>query len=597
MKRYNLLTVGGIQTTKQLMNVALGNEKADLVIVNATVLNVYTGELLKNQTITIKGDWIVYVGEKPEHTIGDQTQHIDAQGNIAIPGLIDGHAHLADCLCNPYEFLRSAMVGGTTTIITETIEPFPITGHHGIIDFLDALTNQPIKIFATLPAMASTSTRVGVLSQETLKNLLARDDVLGLGEAYWQSVLQEPDRYLSNFFETAISGKRIEGHTAGAKGEKLTAYIVPGISSCHEPINAEEVLERLRLGLFVMAREGSIRRDLASISQIKEADIDLRRLILATDGISPVDLLKDGYMEFVLQKAINHGFKPSQAIQMATINVAEYFGLDGIIGGIAPGKHADVLILPDIETIKPEYVISKGKVIAKRGDLLVSPRKHLFSSNTLHSVAFSRNLTPNEFAVYVHHDDSHVNVRVIEQITDLVTKERIQSLPVINGEIKADISKDILKLAAIDRRHFPEKMFVGFIKGFHLQRGAIASSSTWDTSDIIVVGTNDEDMAVAVNRIYSLQGGAVISMNGKILSDIPLPIFGLISDLPLEDLVQKIQYMKKIMKQLGCPLDDPVRTIATLTGAAIPFIRICEEGLVDIKTGQPMALFPEDSNG
>ncbi|MBN1849204.1 MAG: adenine deaminase [Deltaproteobacteria bacterium] len=591
MIRYNLLSVGGVETTKQLMDVALGREKADMAIVNADVLNVYTGELLSKYSFTIKGDWIAYVGEKPDHTIGPNTQVIDAQGKTAIPGLIEGHTHLADCLYSPYEFLKTAMTGGTTTIISETIEPFPITGIDGIIDFLDAIADQPIKIFATLPAMVSTSSSIHVPTQEALQKLLLRHDVLGLGEAYWQSVIQEPDKYLPNFLKTALAGKRLEGHTAGARAEKLMAYIMPGISSCHEPINAEEVLDRLRMGLFVMAREGSIRRDLDAIAPIKDMNVDLHRLILATDSVGPMDLYSNGYMEFIVQKAIDYGFKPNQAIQMATINVAEYFGLDGIIGGIAPGKHADILILPDIQTVQPEYVISKGRIIAMQGDLLAPPRNHTFSDKTLHSVVYPRELTPDDFMIKAPSNHSHVNVRVIDQITDLVTKEVIVSLPVINGNIEGDIRKDILKIAAIDRRHSPGKMFVGFIKGYGMRKGAIASSSAWDTSDIVVVGAGEEDMADAVNRIYALQGGTVLSVNGKIQAEIPLPIYGLISDLPLEELVHGMQNAKAVMKDLGCPLADPVKTLATLTGAAIPFIRICEEGLVDIKQGRSVGLF------
>lgn len=591
MKRYNLLSVGGIETTKRLMNVALGIEKADLAIMNTSVLNVYTNELLPNLSITIKGDWIAYVGDRPKHTIGPDTRIIDAKNKVAIPGLIEGHTHLADCMYSPYEFLCAAMAGGTTTIITETIEPFPIMDYEGIIDFLDAVSNQPIKIFATLPAMVSTSTGVHVPTQETMKKLLSRDDVLGLGEAYWQSVVQEPDKYLPNFLETALAGKRLEGHTAGAKAEKLMAYVMPGISSCHEPIHAKEVLERLRMGLYVMAREGSIRRDLDAIAPIKDADIDLRRLILATDSVNPVDLFEDGYMEYIVQKAIDYGFSPTQAIQMTTLNVAEYFGLDGMVGGIASGKHADILILPDIQTIKPEYVVSKGRIIAKQGNLLVSPRDHAFSTNTLHSILYPRDLTADDFVIKAPPNRSHVNVRVIELVTDLVTREQIASLPVMNGTVQADTTKDVLKIAAVDRHHSPGKMFVGFVKGFHLKKGAIASSSAWDTSDLIVVGSNDEDMANAVNRIYILQGGAVVSVNGKIQGEIPLPIFGLMSDLPLTDLVLRIQQIKEIMKDLDCPLADPVRTLSTLTGAAIPFIRICEEGLVDIKEGRSVGLF------
>lgn len=589
MTRCGLFSIGGTDGVKELINVTLGKEKADLAIINATILNVYTGELLDHHSVTIKGEWIAYVGKNPDDSIGPHTNVIDAKCKTIIPGLIDGHAHLA-WVFNISEFLLYAMQGGTTTIITETMEAFPVMGYKGVIDFLGSLSNQPIKIFGTAPSMVSISKKARGISKGTLKKLLLRDDILGLGESYWQVVMQEPEEFLPIFKETLLSGKRLEGHSAGAKGNKLMAYIALGISSCHEPINAEEVLERLRLGIHVMVREGSIRRDLAPISRIKDAGVELRRLILVTDGIEPGDLLEKGYMEFVVQKAIDCGFEPVNAIQMATINVAEYFFLDGIIGGIAPGKYADMLIIPDSRTIKAEYVISKGKIIAREGNLMVSPRKHVFSKDSLNSIHLLRKLKPSDFSIQVKKKFSNVNVRVIDQVTDLVTKELIISLPVIDGEIKQDVSRDILKVAAIDRRYSPGKIFVGLIRGFNLSTGALACSAAWDTSDIIVVGENDKDMAGAINRIYALQGGAVVYSEGKILAEIPLPVFGIIADMRMKTLAKRMEEITKVIKDLGFPFDNPLLTLVILTGAAIPFLRICEEGLVNLKDGKTLGL-------
>ena len=592
MTRHGLLSIEGTDRAEELINVTLGREKADLAIINATILNVYTGELLENHSVAIKGEWIAYVGDDPGDSIGPQTNIIDARGKTIIPGLIDGHTHLV-WLFTASEFLRYAMVGGTTTIITETMEAFPVTGYEGVVDFLASLSDQPVKIFANAPAMVSISKKARGISKATLRKLLVRDDILGLGESYWQVVIQEPDEFLPIFEETLRFGKRLEGHSAGAKGKKLMAYIAAGISSCHEPINAEEVLERLRLGMHVMVREGSIRRDLAPISRIKDAGVDLRRLILVTDGIEPGDLLEKGYMEFVVQKAIDCGFDPVNAIQMATINVAEYFFLDGIIGGIAPGKYADMLIIPDPGVIKAEYVISKGKIIAREGNLLVSPRKHVFSRESLNSIHLLRELEPSDFSIPVKKTSSHVNVRVIDQVTDLVTKELIVSVPVFDGEIRSDVSMDVIKAAAIDRGYSPGKIFVGLIRGFRLSTGAIACSASWDTSDIIVVGENDKDMAGAVNRIYALQGGAVAYARGKILAEIPLPVFGIMADMPMEMLSKRMEKIKRVIKDLGFPFDDPLLTLITLTGAAIPFLRICEEGLVNLKDGKTLGLIVE----
>jgi len=590
MTRHGLLSIAGPDKAKELINVTLGKAKADLAIVNATLLNVYTGELLDKYSVAIKGEWIAYVGNDPKDTIGPNTHVIDATGKTIIPGLIDGHAHLADRLYVISEFLEYAMLGGTTTIVTETMEPFPVMGYEGVVDFLDSLSEQPIKIFGTAPAMVSISKRARGIPKENLTKLLSRDDIVGLGESYWQGVIQEPGRFLPSFEQALQSGKRLEGHSAGAKGKKLMAYLVPGISSCHEPITAEEVLERLRLGIHVMAREGSIRSDLLAISAIKDAGVDLRRLILVSDGIRPGDLLKKGYMEWVVQKAIDCGFDPVHAIQMVTINVAEYFYLDGIIGGIAPGKYADIVIIPDPKTVKAEYVISKGKIIAKQGDLLVSPRKHTFSAQSLSSIHLSREFEPSDFSLPVVKGASHVNVRVIDQVTYLVTKELIMSVPVIQGEIRSDVSKDILKVAAIDRRYVPGEIFVGLIKGFRLRTGAIACSAAWDTSDIIVVGENGEDMAGAVNRICALQGGVAVCVKGKILAEIPMPIFGRMTDIPVPMIAQREEEIGRTMQDLGFPFDDPLLTISTLTTAAIPFLRICEEGLVNLKDGKTLGL-------
>ena len=590
MARHGILAIAGKERTEKVMKVALGEEYADLAIINGTIVNVYTGELLKGHSVTSKGEWIAYVGEDPHDSIGPDTQIIDAKGKTVVPGLIDGHTHLADGFYTVSEFLQYAMPGGTTSIITETIEPFSAMGPGGVVDFMDSIRGQPIKIYATVSPLVSTSKKARGISIEALKGLLTRDEVIGLGEVYWQGVIQEPDRYLPIFEQALAGGATLEGHSAGAKGEKLMAYLVPGISSCHEPINASEVLERLRLGIHVMVREGSIRGDLASISKIKNAGVDLRRLILVSDGLKPVDLMKKGHMEWIVQEAIRCGFDPIQAIQMATINVAEHFGLDGIIGGIAPGKYADMLIMPSPDTVKAEYVISKGRIIARQGKLLVSPRKHAFSAHSRESVHLSRALKPDDFSIPVAKEVSQVKVRVIEQVTELVTKELIKSVPVVDGQIRSDATNDIVKVAAIDRRFDPGKIFVGLIRGFRLKTGAFASSTAWDTPDIIVVGENDADMAGAVNRVHALQGGIVVFANGDVIAEIPLPIFGLITDMPMSALVQRIEEIKRAIRDLGVPFEDPLLTLMTLTCAAIPFLRICDEGLVDLKDGETVSL-------
>jgi len=579
-----------IAETKELMNVAMGLDKADLVVYNGTLLNVYTGEYIEKCSVSVKGEKIAYVGKNPEDTIGNRTVIIDAGGRTIIPGLIDGHAHIA-WLYNVSEFLKHVIPGGTTTIITESMEIYPVLGYEGILDFLDSLRDQPIKIFATAPAMVSISSSARGVPKKTIKKLLARKDILGLGETYWQALLQNPDYLLSSFDETLAAGKKLEGHSAGASEKKLAAYVASGISSCHEPINVKEVIERLRLGLCVMIREGSIRRDLEEISKIKDLGVNLRRLALVTDGVTPKDLVEKGYMEFIVQKAINCGFDPVTSVQMATLNVAEHFSLDHMIGGIAPGKYADMLIIPNPSKIRAEYVISKGKIIAENGKLLSPPREHSFSDAGRNSIQLPGRLKPSDFEIKLENGELQAEVRVIDQITELVTKEAKMVLPVLDGKIYSDISLDIIKVAAIDRNNSPGKIFTGLVKGFGMKSGAIASSAAWDTSDIIVAGVNDYDMACAVNRIKDLQGGCVVCDKGRILAELPLPFFGIISDAPVEVLSRQMDEINKAASGLGILFSDPMLTLVTLTGAAIPYLRICEEGLFNLKEGKSTGLF------
>jgi adenine deaminase len=574
---------------KALMEVALGRKKAHLAVVNATLANVYTGELLEDQAVCVWDRWIAYVGPHPEPCVGPDTHIVDARGRTVIPGLIDGHMHMA-WLYNPSEFLKYVIAGGTTTIVTEALETYAVCGCDGVTDFLASLQDQPIKIFATAPPMISISSRLNGIAITDLEQLLERPDIVGLGESYWQAVLQNPDLMLPIMRTALRYGKPLEGHSAGASGNKLNAYVTTGVSSCHEPIKAGEVLERLRLGLYVMVREGSIRRDLEEIADIKDAGVDLRRLILVTDGITPDELVDRGYMEYLVQKAIDCGFEPITALQMATLNVAEHFRLDHAVGGIAPGKLADLAIIPQIETIKAELVISSGRIIAEHGKVVIHPRPHRFHAKSLDAIGLPKPLQGSDFRIQAGPHGPSAQVRVVEMVTDLVTRERLTEMPVVDGQIRADLSKDIIKVAAIDRTHAPGKRFVALIHGFGMTAGALASSAGWDSSDIMVVGASEDDMAAAVNRLHQLKGGAVVSNGGKIEAELPLPVFGLLSQEPMETLIEQLKTLNGAVQRLGVTFRDPLLSLNALSGAAIPFLRICDEGLVDFKLGQRVEL-------
>ncbi len=575
---------------KKPIDVALGRAPADLAIVNARLVNVYTGEILDGQSVCTSGTHVACVGQELGHAIGKTTRVIDADGATLIPGLIDGHTHMA-WLFTAGEFLKLAATGGTTTIVTETLEVYPVAGVAGVLDFMASFRDQPTKFFGTAPAMVSVSRAANGIDISDLEQLLDQEDIIGLGESYWQSVIQNQDLFLPIFEKTRSHGKILEGHSAGARGSKLQAYASCGISSCHEPIKAEEVLERLRLGIYVMIREGSIRRDLAQIAAIKDMNVDTRRLILTTDGITPKDLMETGYMEYPVQKAIDCGFDPVTAIQMATLNVAEHFGLDDRIGGIAPGKLADMVLIPDPATIDARCVVSNGRVIAQDGRLAVSPRRHVFAPASLDSINLDKPVDASSFSIPYTGSDQTATVRVIEMVTDLVTRETSLDLPVGTGEIKIDVDTDLIKVATVDRTKTPGKTFTGLIHGFGMREGAIASSAAWDTTCIIVVGASEKDMAMCVNRIRELSGGAVVCRGGKVMAELPLPIFGVMSDLPIVQLDEKINIIKQAVEDMGVNFPDPLLTVVTLTGAAIPYLRICEEGLVNLKDGETKGLF------
>ena len=503
---------------RELIKVALGEAEADLAIINGAVVNVYTGEV-EEASVLIKGERIAYVGNDAAKSIGAKTQVIDAAGKTLVPGFIDGHTHI-DVLYTIEEMLRFAIQGGTTTIITESCTIATTIGYDGVIQFLDSVRRQPVKVLVTAPPMVTISpvTEEHAIGVKELRRLFRYKEVIGLGEPYWGDVVGGNQRVLDLIAETTRLGGKVDGHSAGANGKKLQAYVATGVSSCHEPINTKEVLERLKLGLFILIREGEVRRELKAVAPIKDSGLPLNRLAISTDGVGPGQLVNRGYMEFVVQKAIDLGFDPVQAVRMATVNVAQHFALDHDVGGIAPGKYADIVIIPDLKTIKAEYVISNGRMVSQNGRVLIPPRKHRYPSSLNNSLRLPGDFSANDFIIRMEGARKEVKVRLMKQITDLLVREEIMDMPVTDGQLKIDVSQDIVKVAAIERTFGSGKRFVGLIRGLGLKRGAVATSSVWDCGDLMVVGADENDMARATNRIREMGGGMVVCAGGKVLA-------------------------------------------------------------------------------
>jgi adenine deaminase len=307
---------------------------------------------------------------------------------------------------------------------------------------------------------------------------------------------------------------------------------------------------------------------------------------VVSDGIDPRALVESGGMEAVVQKAIGYGFAPMEALRLATLNVAEHFGLDHLIGGIAPGRYADLVLIPELDAIRAELVISSGRVIARDGRMTVAPRQHAFNEKSRSTVALPRDLTVEDFAIRTDSGAASVEVAMIDMVTDLVTRELTLPWPVEEGHIRCAPEQDVIKVAAIDRRHVPGKIFTGLLRGFGLREGAVAASMAWDTSNLIAAGASEADMALCVNRIRALQGGIVIARAGAVMAELPLPNLGLIADLPIAELNLRLTELTRAIHALGSPFPDPLLTLTTLTGAAIPYLRISENGLVNLKTGE-----------
>jgi adenine deaminase len=563
---------------RELVETALGNRPADLVIRDGVLMDVYSGRLLSGRSIAVSGKWIACLGENVDQAIGENTRIIDAGGRVLAPGYIDSHTHIAN-YCDLSDILECMIPGGTTSVITE-VETYSISlGVRGFKMFLDQVRNRPVNIFCLIPPMVSLSPAMDsrYITADQARELLKEEIVAGLGESYWQNVILTPDdRVLELMRETVRAGKAVQGHSAGASGRKLAAYAAAGAQSCHESVSAEDVLARLEMGFYNIIREGHIRHDLESIRPLI-GRIDLRRCTLCTDGADPEGLLNRGYLVDVVQKAVDMGIELMDAVRMVTLNPAEHFGLSHLIGGLAPGRFADILILPEPGVMQPDIVISGGRETAKDGKTLVDLERIPFPDELLNTVHVP-SVKPEDFRVSRASVKTDV-VRTIDiQSNGLVAKEGNMKIPGTSGDIVPDTGNDILKVVFIESVSGKGEKFTGFIRGWGQRNGAIASSLTWDSAGIIAIGANDKDIALAVNRIIEMQGGIALSVNGELKHSICYSIGAYSSLTPIRELNNDVTSLLDSLRDLGVRYDNPVLTLVTLTTGAIPFIRLSEKG-------------------
>ena len=567
-----------------LNSVAMGVKKADLVLKNCILLSVYTREILPKIQIAVIHDRIAYVGPDASHTIGPKTTVIDVKNKYVSPGFADPHLHI-DQFVLPSEFVKQALLCGVTSLFSDPIDIVSVAGYKGFLEFLKLGEDLPIRIFQVAPgglpvdAKFSNSNSL-TLSQE--KSAIKHPHVLGLGEVFsWTKVTLREPKTMESISSMLEHDCIINGHTAGASEKKLNAYVSSGILSCHEPINFDQVLERLRLGMWIMIREGSIRRDLKEIiPHVLSHGIYLNRLMFCSDGLDPLDIVKFGHIDHCIRESIKLGLKPIDAITMASKNNFDYYNMGKDLGGIAPGKLADILIFDDLKLIKPNKVFVGGKLVVSNGKIVTSIKKKTISPWFKKTVKLKK-FSKNDFLIKSKKKDVLANTIFMQ--TEIITKIGSSELHSRGGQIPASLDSDIWKVAAFDRIHGTNQHSIGFLENFGADIGAFASTWSFHENDMIVIGSNDSDMAVASNYIIQNQGGLVVVKSGKILASLPLQFAGIISTDSFEKVSSNFEKINNTIVDLGCRFSRPHLIPLFLPFLALPSVRILSGGIVDVK--------------
>jgi len=564
--------------------VAMGDKKADLVLKNCSLLSVYTKEIIPNIQIAITNDRIAYVGPDAEHTVGNKTINMDVKGKFVGPGFADPHLHI-DQFVLPSEFAKRSLLCGVTSLFSDPIDIVSVSGFKGFQEFLKLGEDLPIRIFQVVPGGLPVDGKFSnskTLSTSQEKLAIKHHNVLGLGEIFsWTKVILRDPKIMKSLSTMLDQDCVINGHTAGISEKKLNAYIASGILSCHEPINFDQVLERLRLGMWIMIREGSIRRDLKEIIiDMLKHKINTKRLMFCSDGIDPIDLLHYGHIDHCVRKSINLGLDPIDAITMASKNCFDYYNMGKDLGGIAPGKLADILVFDNLTTILPNKVFLGGKLVASNGKVInqIKPKTiPKWIRNTVKLKKFSENI------FHVKSKSTSVNVNLITMVTEIITKREETELKTKDGNILPSEDKDVWKVAAFDRTFGSKKHTIGFLKNFGSQIGAFASTWSFHENDLIIIGSNDKDMTVAANNLVNSQGGMTVVKNGKTLSFLPLQIAGIISTDSFEKVHQNFTDLNCSITESGCKFKKPHLIPLFLPFLALPAIRILYSGIVDVK--------------
>jgi adenine deaminase len=569
-----------LQQLEQIIRVAQGEAYGDLLIKNGKLVNVYSGEIVEADVVTC-GERIAGVGKGYK-----AKEVIDLKGAYLAPGFIDGHVHIESSMVSVPEFARAVVPLGTTSVIADPHEIANVLGYEGIRYMLDSSKFNPLNVFFMMPSCVPATrleTSGSNLRAFEIYPLLREKWVLGLGEVMnFVGVLQRDENLLDKIQISAE--KRIDGHAPGLSGKALNAYVATGIGSDHECTTVEEAREKLRLGMYIMIREGTFIKNLRDLLPLVTPE-NSRRCCFCTDDRHPNDILEEGHINFMIKTAIEYGIDPVTAIRMATLNTAEYFGLRQH-GGIKPGNFADMVSFTNFKQFQIRHVFRNGKLVALDGEPIIEPP--IRPEATIRSTVNIKWLQGDEFTIPARGKKARI-IGLIEN--QALTQKLIEEAPIRDGKVVSDPERDLQRLYVIERHNATGNIGKGLVKGFGLKRGAIASSIAHDAHNIIVVAHSDEEAMKAVIQINKMGGGIAVVEGDRVLEALELPIGGLMSKLPLEEVSHRTEKLIQASRRLGCRVKDPIMALSFLSLAVIPELKLTDRGLVDVEKQEFVDLF------
>lgn len=573
------------ENTTQLLHqleAAAGERELDLRIENVRLLNVYTGEIYPAR-IDVYDGRIVGVNAPAGRAAKEV---VDGGGRFALPGFIDTHVHIETTLLTPEALGEVIVPWGTTALFVDAMEIANVAGMDGLQALVAGAESLPYRLFLEIPSRVPTApgleTTGGVLDAAQVRQLLQLEEALSLGELDPSKVLGRKPEYLEKITAALEAGKICNGHAIGLGADELNIYAAAHLSDDHESVEYEELLERLRLGIVPLIREGSSERNAKALLRgVVEHNLPTDQLCFCTDDKHVNDIMREGHISYNVQCAIDLGMEPVKAIQIATINAARHFRVEHLIGSLCPGRCADILLLDDLQTMRPAAVYKGGRLVARQGKAQPVPAK-AYPQKLFQTVTLANTLSQESFRIPAD-GKKQVRCRVIRLIENqIINREELVWMPVSGGEITADTERDILKLAVVERYGKNGRTGMGLVTGFGLRGGALASSVSHDHHNIVAVGANDADMLLAVREVARMQGGFAAVRDGKVQGTLPLPLAGLMSPLPCGEVMEEMNRLNQTVHSMGCGMAAPFMTLSFISLPTVPQLGLTDYGLIDV---------------